>query len=279
MGLVGESGCGKTTAGRAILRLTEKTSGQVLFNGKEIYDYDKKSLNSVRPNYQIIFQDPYSSLSPRLPVREIIGEAVIEHKLVEKKKLDAYLDEIMEDCGLQPYHKDRYPHEFSGGQRQRICIARALALNPEFVVCDEPVSALDVSVQAQIINLLMDLQKKFNLTYLFISHDLSVVEHISDTIGVMYLGEIVEYGKKEDIFNNPSHPYTKALFSAIPVPDPTVEINRIVMEGTPPSPANPPKGCKFHTRCSQCMEICKTEAPAQIELEPGHLVSCHLYDQ
>ncbi len=279
MGLVGESGCGKTTVGRALLRLIEKTSGEVIFEGKELYDYSKKELRALRPKIQIIFQDPYSSLSPRLPIREIIGEAVREHKIVTSEEYDDYLDQIMEDCGLQPYHKDRYPHEFSGGQRQRICIARALALNPDFVVCDEPVSALDVSVQAQIINLLMDLQKKFNLTYLFISHDLSVVEHISNTIGVMYLGEIVEYGNKADIFNNPSHPYTKALFSAIPVPDPTVEINRIVMEGTPPSPMNPPSGCKFHTRCSYCMDICKTKVPEVIVLENDHVVACHLYDK
>jgi len=279
MGLVGESGCGKTTVGRTILRLIEKTSGQVLFEGNEIYDYNKKELKAIRPEFQIIFQDPYSSLSPRLPIREIIGEAVVEHNIVPKNKLNSYIDEIMENCGLQPYHKDRYPHEFSGGQRQRICIARALALNPKFVVCDEAVSALDVSVQAQIINLLMDLQEKYNLTYLFISHDLSVVEHISDTIGVMYLGQIVEYGTKKDIFKNPLHPYTKALFSAIPVPDPKAKIERIVMEGTPPSPANPPNGCKFHTRCKHCMDICKTETPEQFEVESGHLVSCHLYNR
>lgn len=279
MGLVGESGCGKTTVGRTLLRLAEKTSGQVLFEGNEIYDYNAKEIKALRPKFQIVFQDPYSSLSPRLPVREIIGEAVKQHGIVPDSEHESYLDEIMENCGLQPYHKDRYPHEFSGGQRQRICIARALALNPDFVVCDEPVSALDVSVQAQIINLLMDLQKKYNLTYLFISHDLSVVEHISDTIGVMYLGEIVEYGKKEDIFKAPSHPYTKALFSAIPVPDPTVEIERIVMEGTPPSPANPPSGCKFHTRCPHCMDVCKTTKPEQVELSPDHLVTCHLFNK
>jgi peptide/nickel transport system ATP-binding protein len=278
MGLVGESGCGKTTIGRTILRLTDKTAGQVLFNGTEVYDLDKEKLRALRPKMQIIFQDPYSSLSPRLPVGEIIGEAVREHGIVSKKEYDAYIDRIMENCGLQPYHKDRYPHEFSGGQRQRICIARALALNPEFVVCDEPVSALDVSIQAQIINLLMDLQKEYHLTYLFISHDLSVVEHISDTIGVMYLGDMVEFGKKTDIFAQPPHPYTQALFSAIPIPDPTVKMNRIVLEGSIPSPANPPKGCKFHTRCSRCMEICKTEAPVQKEIEPGHFVVCHLYD-
>jgi peptide/nickel transport system ATP-binding protein len=227
---------------------------------------------------QIIFQDPYSSLSPRLPIREIIGEAVKEHNIVPKERYYDYIDEIMEDCGLQPYHKDRYPHEFSGGQRQRICVARALALNPEFVVCDEPVSALDVSIQAQIINLLMDLQNKFELTYLFISHDLSVVEHISDTIGVMYLGDIVEFADKKAIFDNPLHPYTQALFSAIPVPDPTAKTKRIIVEGTIPSPTNPPKGCKFHTRCRHCMDICKTVEPQQKEMEPGHTVVCHLYN-
>ena len=213
MGLVGESGCGKTTTGRTILRLSgEKTGGQVLFNGKEVYDFSPREMRSLRTKMQIIFQDPFSSLSPRLPVGEIIGEAVREHGLVSKGEFQDYIDQVMDNCGLQPFHKDRYPHEFSGGQRQRICIARALALNPEFVVCDEPVSALDVSIQAQIINLLKDLQEQYKLTYLFISHDLSVVEHISDTVGVMYLGNLVEYGATEDIFRHPLHPYTKALF-------------------------------------------------------------------
>jgi len=280
MGLVGESGCGKSTTGRTILRLyDEKTGGQVLFNGQEVYDLKNKDLRALRTKMQIIFQDPFSSLSPRLPVGEIIGEAVREHGLVPKEEFDDYIDTVMDNCGLQPYHKDRYPHEFSGGQRQRICIARALAVNPEFVVCDEPVSALDVSIQAQIINLLNDLQEKYNLTYLFISHDLSVVEHISDTVGVMYLGNLVEYGETADIFDNPLHPYTKALFSAIPVPDPTIKRERIVLEGSIPSPANPPAGCKFHTRCAQCMEKCKHEAPVQKEVEPGHYVVCHLYDE
>ncbi len=279
MGLVGESGCGKTTTGRAILRLAgEKTSGQVLFNGKEVYDLSNKEMRELRTKMQIIFQDPFSSLQPRMPVGEIIGEAVREHGVVSKEEYDDYIDKIMDDCGLQSFQKDRYPHEFSGGQRQRICIARALALNPEFIVCDEPVSALDVSIQAQIINLLKDLQEKRKLTYLFISHDLSVVEHISDSVGVMYLGNLVEYGDTKDIFKNPLHPYTQALFSAIPVPDPTSKMHRIVLEGSIPSPANPPKGCKFHTRCSKCMEICKTEAPCQKEIEPGHFVVCHLYD-
>ncbi len=280
MGLVGESGCGKTTAGRTILRLSgEKTGGQVLFNGQEVYDLSSKEMRAMRPKMQIIFQDPFSSLSPRLPVGEIIGEAVREHNLVPKEEFNDYIDQIMDDCGLQSFHKDRYPHEFSGGQRQRICIARALALNPEFVVCDEPVSALDVSIQAQIINLLEDLQQKHNLTYLFISHDLSVVEHISDTVGVMYLGSLVEYGETVDIFRNPLHPYTKALFSAIPIPDPDAKMNRIVLEGSIPSPANPPKGCKFHTRCAMCKEICKEVVPEQREIEPGHYVVCHLFDQ
>ncbi|MEF9878213.1 MAG: ATP-binding cassette domain-containing protein [Clostridia bacterium] len=279
MGLVGESGCGKTTVGRAILRLAPLTGGQVLFDGQDVSKLSKEELRRIRPKMQIIFQDPYSSLSPRLPVGEIIGEAVREHHIVPDAQYQTYLDKIMNECGLMAYYKDRYPHEFSGGQRQRICIARALALNPEFVVCDEPVSALDVSIQAQIINLLKDLQKEHNLTYLFISHDLSVVEHISDTIGVMYLGSLVEYGPKSSIFSHPLHPYTNALFSAIPMPDPDIKMNRVVLQGSIPSPANPPKGCKFHTRCDKCMERCKTEAPVQREVEPGHYVVCHLYDK
>ena len=280
MGLVGESGCGKTTTGRAILRLSgEKTGGDVLFEGKEIYDLSHDELRHLRTKMQIIFQDPFSSLSPRLPVGEIIGEAVREHHLVPKTEYEDYIDKVMDECGLQPFHKDRYPHEFSGGQRQRICIARALALNPEFVVCDEPVSALDVSIQAQIINLLRELQQEYRLSYLFISHDLSVVEHISDTVGVMYLGNLVEYGKKADIFDHPLHPYTEALFSAIPVPDPTAKMNRIVLEGSIPSPADPPSGCKFHTRCRHCTKQCREEKPVQREVEPGHFVVCHLYNK
>jgi len=279
MGLVGESGCGKSTTGRTILRLLEKTDGEVIFNGQDVHKLSKKELRSLRTKMQIIFQDPYSSLSPRLPVGEIIGEAVREHGLVPKDKLDDYVTEIMLSCGLQPFHKDRYPHEFSGGQRQRICIARAIALNPDFIVCDEPVSALDVSIQAQVINLLKDLQDERDLTYLFISHDLSVVEHISDVVGVMYLGGLVEVGSTEDIFANPLHPYTKALFSAIPMPDPEVKTDRIILEGSIPSPANPPSGCKFHTRCSECMERCKTEVPKEIDMGNGHVVRCHLYDK
>ncbi len=278
MGLVGESGCGKSTTGRTILRLIEKTDGTVLFNGEDINNASRKRLRELRTKMQIIFQDPYSSLSPRLPIGEIIGEAVREHNLIPKEQYNDYITQVMLNCGLQEYHKDRYPHEFSGGQRQRICIARALALKPEFIVCDEPVSALDVSIQAQIINLLKDLQEKMNLTYLFISHDLSVVEHVSDTIGVMYLGGLVETGNTADIFKEPLHPYTKALFSAIPMPDPDVKINRIILEGDIPSPANPPSGCKFHTRCKECMGICKEQEPVAKDMGNGHMVKCHLYD-
>jgi len=278
MGLVGESGCGKTTVGKTILRLNERTSGEVLFNDIDIFELNRKDLTAMRPKMQIIFQDPYSSLSPRLPVSEIIGEAVREHHLAMKDQFDAYIENIMKICGLQPYHKDRYPHEFSGGQRQRIGIARALALLPEFIVCDEPVSALDVSIQAQIINLLKDLQDNFDLTYLFISHDLSVVEHISDSVGVMYLGNLAEVGSKKQIFQNPLHPYTQALLSAAPVPDPTANKKRIILEGSIPSPANPPSGCKFHTRCPARMDICSKVIPQIRELEPGHTVACHLYN-
>lgn len=278
MGLVGESGCGKSTAGRTILRLLEKTSGEVWFDGKEIFSLSKEELRRMRPRMQIVFQDPYSSLSPRLPVGEIIGEAVREHGIVPPEEYDDYITRVMKACGLPEYYKDRYPHEFSGGQRQRICIARALALSPDFIVCDEPVSALDVSIQAQIINLLRQLQKDLGITYLFISHDLSVVEHISDTVGVMYLGTMVEYSETEKIFGKPLHPYTTALFSAIPIPDPDVKLNRIILKGSLPSPANPPAGCKFHTRCDKCMDICRCAVPEWSEVEPGHWCACHLYN-
>ena len=278
MGLVGETGCGKTTVGKTVLRLTEKTSGDVLLNGQEIFSLSNKEMQAFRPKIQMVFQDPYSSLSPRMPVSEIIGEAVRVHNIVPANEHDEYVEHIMEECGLQPYHKSRYPHEFSGGQRQRICIARALALKPDFVVCDEPVSALDVSIQAQIINLLMDLQEKMKLTFLFISHDLSVVEHISNSVGVMYLGSMAEFASTDDIFGEPLHPYTQALFSAIPISDPNRKMKRIILEGSIPSPANPPKGCKFHTRCSRCMDICKTERPELREIRPGHFCACHLYN-
>jgi len=278
MGLVGESGCGKSTTGRTMLRLLERTSGEVLFDGQDIFKLSREEIRKMRPRMQIIFQDPYSSLSPRIPVGEIIGEAVREHKIVKDEDYDEYLSLIMKACGLQEYHKDRYPHEFSGGQRQRICIARALALDPDFIVCDEPVSALDVSIQAQIINLLKQLQKDFGLTYLFISHDLSVIEHVSDTVGVMYLGSLVEHTDTETLYKEPMHPYTKALFSAIPIADPDVKMNRIVLEGSLPSPANPPKGCKFHTRCESVMDICSVATPELAELAPGHFCACHLYN-
>ena len=277
LGLVGESGCGKTTVGRTILRLYEPTAGEVIFDGEPV---TAKNITHMRKQMQMVFQDPYSSLDPRMTVEDIIGEPLDVHKLYtnRKERREKILD-LMATVGLNAEHATRYAHEFSGGQRQRIGIARALAVNPKFIVCDEPVSALDVSIQAQIINLLNELQDQYKLTYLFISHDLSVVEHISDTVGVMYLGNLVEYGAKEDIFRNPLHPYTKALFSAIPVPDPTVKMKRIVLEGSIPSPANPPKGCKFHTRCANCMKCCEEEAPVQREIEPGHFVCCHLYDK
>ena len=278
MGLVGESGCGKSTIGRTILRLQDKTDGEVYFNGRELFSLSKEELRKERPNIQIIFQDPYSSLSPRLPVGEIIGEAVKEHHIVPDDEYDEYITRVMAACGLPEYAKARYPHEFSGGQRQRICIARALALNPDFILCDEPVSALDVSIQAQIINLLKDLQRQFGLTYLFISHDLSVVEHISDTVGVMYLGNMVEFAPTDKLFAKPLHPYTEALFSAIPVPDPDFHMDRIILEGSIPSPANPPKGCKFHTRCRKCMEVCKYVAPTFKEIEEEHYCACHLFN-
>jgi len=278
MGLVGESGCGKSTVGRTILRLIEKTSGEVRFEGQDIFSLHREQLRRIRPKMQIVFQDPYSSLSPRIPVSEIIGEAVREHGIVPKADYDDYISYVMRACGLQEYHKDRYPHEFSGGQKQRICIARALALDPDFIVCDEPVSALDVSIQAQIINLLKNLQRDFGLTYLFISHDLSVVEHISDAVGVMYLGSMVEYADTAGLFSEPLHPYTKALFSAIPMPDPGARMNRIILQGGLPSPANPPKGCKFHTRCQNRMDICSEAPPEWAELSPGHFCACHLYN-
>lgn len=279
IGIVGESGCGKTTLGRTILRLYEPTGGEVIFEGKHIEKLKGNALRKMRPNFQMIFQDPYSSLSPRMTVGEIVGEAVKVHHIVPKEQYKDYIVDIMTKCGLQPHYFDRYPHEFSGGQRQRICIAKALALKPKLVICDEPVSALDVSIQAQIINLFKDLQESDNLAYLFISHDLSVVEHISDEVGVMYLGNMVEYGSKRDLFDNPLHPYTKALFSAVPVPDPDSKINRIVLQGDIPSPANPPNGCKFHTRCSDCMSACKLFQPKFTDLGGGHYVACHKYDQ
>ena len=279
IGVVGESGCGKTTLGRTILKLYEPTAGQIIFNGQNITKMSKKEMSKLRTEIQLIFQDPYSSLPPRMTIGNIISEAVRVHKIVPAEEVNDYVLDIMKKCGLQPHYYDRYPHEFSGGQRQRICIARALAVKPQLVVCDEPVSALDVSIQAQIINLLKELQIKDNLTYIFISHDLSVVKYITDEILVMYLGNVMEYGETDSIFDNPLHPYTQALFSAVPAPDPDIKMNRIILSGDIPSPANPPKGCKFHTRCQKCMNVCKFKVPKYVESTPNHFVSCHLYDE
>ncbi|GAB1432991.1 dipeptide ABC transporter ATP-binding protein [Spirochaetota bacterium] len=278
MGLVGESGCGKTTVGRTILRLHEVTSGQVLFDNKDLAKVPARELRKMRPEMQMIFQDPYSSLSPRLPVGEIIGEAVKQHHIVPKSQYRSYILKIMRDCGLQSHYYYRYPHEFSGGQRQRISIARAVALNPKFIICDEPLSALDVSIQAQIINLMKDLQEKYGYTYLFISHDLSVVKYLSETIGVMYLGSLVETGDKNEIFANPMHPYSKALLSAVPVSNPDIKMNRIILKGDIPSPVNPPSGCKFRTRCPNVMPICSEQVPVLKEYGNNHQVACHLYN-
>lgn len=278
LGIVGESGCGKSTMGRSLLRLYDGVEGEVYFEGQDVAKLKNREFDKLRPNMQMIFQDPYASLSPRLTVGEIIGESARQHHLVDKAGFHDYVLKVMEMCGLQPHYFERYPHEFSGGQRQRICIARALALQPKLVVCDEPVSALDVSIQAQVINMLIELREKLGLTYIFISHDLSVVKHISDDVGVMYLGNIVEYGSKESVFSHTLHPYTKALFSAVPVPNPHVKMNRIMLKGDIPSPVNPPKGCKFHTRCEHCMEICSRIAPEYREVEEGHFCSCHLYN-
>ena len=279
LGIVGESGCGKTTTGRAILKLHQPTGGQIIFDGQDITAFDSKKMRDLRQKMQIIFQDPYSSLPPRSTVGGILSEPVEVHKIVPKDQVKDYVLNLMEKCGLRDYYYERYPHEFSGGQRQRICIARALSVNPKLVICDEPVSALDVSIQAQIINLLKKLQREMNLAYVFISHDLSVVKFISDKILVMYLGAVMEFGSKEDIFTKPLHPYTKALFSAVPNPDPTVKAERIKLEGDIPSPANPPKGCRFHTRCPYAKEICKHMTPGYREHAPGHFAACHLLDE
>ncbi|MBZ4664208.1 MAG: oligopeptide/dipeptide transporter, ATP-binding protein [Caloramator sp.] len=276
LGVVGESGCGKSTTGRTILRLLDKTDGSVYFEGKDIFKLSRKDLRSIRPKMQIIFQDPYSSLNPRMTVGEIIGEALVDHGLVSKGEVKDRVLEAIEMCGLAPYHIRRYPHEFSGGQRQRIGIARALVLNPKFIVCDEPVSALDVSIQSQIVNLLCDLQQKFGFSYMFISHDLSVVKHISHRVGVMYLGSLVELADKHELYKNPLHPYTRALLSAVPIPDPTLKRERIILQGDIPSPANPPSGCKFHTRCPYKKDICSQEIPKFRDVGGGHFVACHL---
>ena len=279
LGIVGESGCGKTTAGRAILKLHQPTGGQIIFNGEDITNYSPKQMRELRKEMQIIFQDPYSSLPPRDTVGGILSEPVKVHNIVPAAQTKEYVLDLMDKCGLRDYYYERYPHEFSGGQRQRICIARALSVNPKLVICDEPVSALDVSIQAQIINLLKKLQREMNLAYVFISHDLSVVKFISDKIGVMYLGSMVEFGTKEEIFKNPLHPYTKALFSAVPNPDPTAKMDRIKLEGDIPSPANPPKGCRFHTRCPYAQEVCKHVPPEYREYGNGHFAACHLLEE
>ncbi|MBU5293945.1 dipeptide ABC transporter ATP-binding protein [Anaerosalibacter bizertensis] len=276
LGLVGESGCGKSTTGRTILRLLEATEGSVKYKGRDVLNAPKDEMLKLRREMQIVFQDPYSSLNPRMTVSRIVGEALVEHGLYKKgKELEDYITEVITQCGLANYHINRYPHEFSGGQRQRIGIARALALNPSFIVADEPVSALDVSIQSQVINLLTDLQRERGISYLFISHDLGVVKYISHRVGVMYLGTLVELSEKNALFDNPKHPYTQALLSAIPVPDPTKKINRILLKGDIPSPANPPSGCKFHTRCMYAKDICKEQVPEFKDLGGEHFVACH----
>lgn len=277
LGLVGESGCGKSTTGRMMMRLLAPTEGEIWFNGQDISKLNDKQLREVRKDFQMIFQDPYASLNPRMTVGEIIAEPLIVHNMMGKKEREKRVHELLECVGLTHYHANRYAHEFSGGQRQRIGIARALSVNPKLIVADEPVSALDVSIQSQVLNLMQDLQKELGLTYLFISHDLSVVEHISDRVGVMYLGKIVEISQKESLYENPLHPYTQALMSAVPIANPRMKRERIILEGDIPSPSNPPTGCTFHPRCRSCMEICKTTVPELKEIEPGHYAACHLY--
>jgi len=279
LGLVGESGCGKSTTGRTLLHLLRPTEGSIHFRGEDVGELLAKDPGKMRQNMQIIFQDPYGSLNPRMNVRDIVGEAVRYYGLCKKNGLDDYVVEILEKCGLRSEHRFRYPHEFSGGQRQRIGVARALAVKPQFVVCDEPVSALDVSIQSQVLNLLKDLQKDMKLTYLFISHDLSVVRHISDRIAVMYLGKMVELADKRDFFARPLHPYTEALLSSIPEPDPEAVKKRILLEGDVPSPINPPSGCRFHTRCPRAMERCSQETPEFQDMGNHHFVACFLYQK
>ncbi len=278
LGLVGESGCGKSTLGRTVLQLMKPTAGEVNYLGKDISKYRFKELRPIRREIQMIFQDPYASLNPRQTVENIIVEPLKIHGLFSQRERIKKVHQVMEMVGLNPSFANRYPHEFSGGQRQRIGIARALILQPKIVIADEPVSALDVSVQAQVLNLMQDLQEELKLTYLFIAHDLSVVKHFSNRVGVMYLGRIVELADKEVLFSNPSHPYTKALLSAIPIPDPEVTRERIILSGEIPSPENPPPGCAFHTRCNACMEICRVERPQIKEITHKHYVACHLYE-
>jgi peptide/nickel transport system ATP-binding protein len=277
LGMVGESGCGKTTIGRTILRLVEPTAGSVIFDGMDIAKVNTRSLKTLRRNMQIIFQDPYSSLDPRVPIGESIGEGLLIHGMKDSRERHSIVVDMLKRVGLEEYHSRRYPHEFSGGQRQRIGIARALALHPRFIVCDEPVSALDVSIQSQVLNILRELQKELGLTYLFIAHNMSVVEHISDRVAVMYLGKMVELTDRVELFNDALHPYTKALMSAIPIPDPKIKRTRIVLKGDVPSPLNPPSGCRFHTRCPMAqLDICATQDPEFREMKPGHWAACHL---
>lgn len=278
LGLVGESGCGKTTVGRSLLRLIDPTAGQVFFEGKDVTEMNSADLKSIRKEMQIIFQDPYSSLNPRITVGGMLSEILKFHKIAEGEAAQKRVEELLERVGLRPFHAKRYPHEFSGGQRQRIGIARALCVEPKFIVCDEPVSALDVSIQSQILNLLMDLQKEMNLTYLFISHDLSVVEHISDRVAIMYLGKVVEFADVNDIYKNPKHPYTEALLSAVPVPDPDSKSKRIILSGDIPSPANVPSGCYFHPRCPKAFADCPKIGP-ELEGKDEHKVRCLLYPE
>ena len=279
-GIVGESGCGKSTLGRGVCKLENLTSGHVYLDGEDITEYNDRRMRSIRTKVQMVFQDPYASLNPRMSVFDIIAEPLLVHHLYQDKAdLEKKVLDLLHRVGLDDYHANRYPHEFSGGQRQRIGIARALAVEPSLIIADEPVSALDVSIQAQVLNLLNELKHDLDLTYIFVAHDLSVVEYISDRVGVMYLGNFVEVGEKEKIYSNPMHPYTQALLSAVPVPDPTAKRERILLEGSIPSAHKPPTGCKFHTRCPKCMECCKTQAPERYEVDDGHYVYCHLYDK
>jgi oligopeptide transport system ATP-binding protein len=277
LGLVGESGCGKSTTGRMLMRLIDPTEGQVVFEGKNLVTLSDNEMRKARKDMQMVFQDPFASLNPRHTVEKILEEPLIVHGIGTKKERKQMVKEMLEVVGLSSYHAKRYPHQFSGGQRQRIGIARALMTRPKLIIADEPVSALDVSIQSQVLNLLEDLQKEFQLTYIFIAHDLGVVRHISDRVGVMYLGRLVEITEADKLYEKPLHPYTRALLSAVPIPDPDVKREQELLTGDIPSPANPPQGCAFHTRCKECMDICKTDRPVLKEIEPGHFAACHLY--